>query len=348
MTALYDLAVNLPLRGHVAARLRDALARAPVDARMLGYPAPGGDAPTLEAIAAWMRLHGGHTTLDARRLVLTLGARHALMLALRLCCRPGDVLLVERLTYHGFRAAADAWGVRLVAVDMDGDGLCPAALERAIVVHGARTLYVQPTLHNPTTVTQPLARRREIAGVAAAHGLTVIEGDVYSALVAGERPTPLASLLPDRCLHAGGIGKVLGPGLRIGWLLLPDDARRDAAVADIARESDGLPLLLPSVIAGWLMDGTADALLRDLRDALRERNAMARALLGYQLVTADALHAWLPRHDADRIVADSRAVGVAVTPADGGIRLSLAAEEAPARLETALRRVATVLAGRAT
>ncbi|UPG87287.1 PLP-dependent aminotransferase family protein [Luteibacter aegosomatis] len=335
MATRYDLAVNLPLRSLVATRLRQALAHAPVDERMLAYPWPGGDPWLLDAIAGWMARHGGHEHVDGRRLVLTLGARHALVLALSTCCSRGDALLVESPTYHGFRAAAEARGVRTIDVAMDKDGLRPDALDEAARTSGARTLYVQPTLHNPTTRTMPAGRRREIAEVAVTRDLTVIEGDVYSPLRPGVGQ-PLSALLPDRCLHAGGIGKVLGPGLRIGWLLLPDEERRDAVATVIARDTDGLPALLPEVVGHWLADGTADALLDELRLRLRERNALAAAILDARLVTADALHAWLPLEDADAAAARIRQAGVDITVANGGIRLSLAAEEDPARLEAAL------------
>ncbi|MEX1826624.1 PLP-dependent aminotransferase family protein [Luteibacter sp. CQ10] len=341
MAKHYDLAVNLPLRSAVAERLRRALAHAPIDERMLAYPAPGGDPGVLDAIAGWMDRHGGHDLPDGRRLVLTLGARHALVLALDACCSPGDALLVESPTYHGFRAAAEARGVRTIEVAMDDDGLRPDALDDAARSSGARTLYVQPTLHNPTTRTMSIVRRREIADVALVRGLTLIEGDVYSPLLPRSAILPpLSSLLPDRCLHAGGIGKVLGPGLRIGWLLLPDEKKRDALASSIARDTDGLPALLPAVVGRWLADGTADGLLDGLRGHLRERNALARTILGDALVTADALHAWLPRADAEVVGERIGQAGVAVTVGRGGVRLSLAAEEDIGRLEAALRVVA--------
>jgi DNA-binding transcriptional MocR family regulator len=183
--------------------------------------------------------------------------------------------------------------------------------------------------------------------------LTIIEGDVYSPLAWHDRDElpPLAELAPDRCLHAGGIGKVLGPGLRVGWLLLPDDASHQRAASTIRLATDGLPALFPSVVAGWMADGTADELLATLAGRMAERNRLARATLGGDLVTANGLHAWLPCGNAPEIEARALARGVRVTPskplaADGehavGLRLCLGAEEDLDRLEAALRIVAGV------
>jgi DNA-binding transcriptional MocR family regulator len=353
MNGSYDLGVNLPLRTAVAERLAVALATFPVGPDLLAYPSMEGSLGVREAVAGWMRRRCGHVVVDPRRLVLTLGARHALSLALDEACFACDTLLVASSTYHGFRASAEARGIRVVGVGMDGDGMLPGELDRLAETTGARSVYLQPTLQNPTTATMPLERRRDIAAVATARDLTVIEGDVYSPLAWHKRDAlpPLADLVPDRCLHAGGIGKVLGPGLRVGWLLLPDDASHERAASAIRLATDGIPALLPSIVAGWMADGTADTLLAHLAESMVERNRLARSIIGVDLVTADGLHAWLPHKEATGLEARALAQGVRLTPskplaADGehatGVRICLAAEEDVARLDEALRIVASV------
>lgn len=353
MNAHYDLAVNLPLRKAAAERLAAALAVFPVNPDLLAYPSMEGGLGTREAIAGWMRRRCGHVVVDPRRLVVTLGARHALSLALDEACAPGDTLLVESSTYHGFRASAEARGIRIAGVGMDSDGMLPAELDRVAATTGARCVYVQPTLQNPTTATMSFARRQAIAAVATERDLTIIEGDVYSPLAWHGRDElpPLAQLVPERCLHAGGIGKVLGPGLRVGWLLLPDDASHQRAASAIRLATDGLPALFPAIVAGWMANGVADELLAYLADRMVERNRLARTLLGDDLVTANGLHVWLPGEGAEGLEARAMARGVRLTPskplaADGeraaGLRLCLGAEEDVDRLEAALRIVAEV------
>jgi DNA-binding transcriptional MocR family regulator len=353
MNGSYDLGVNLPLRKAVGDQLALALAAYPVGPELLAYPSMEGSLGVREAIAGWMRRRCGHVVVDPRRLVLTLGARHALSLALDEACFASDTLLVESSTYHGFRASAEARGIRIEGVGMDRDGMLPAELDRVAASTGAHCVYLQPTLQNPTTATMPLARRRDIAAVAMARDLTIIEGDVYSPLAwsGHEALPPFAELVPDRCLHAGGIGKVLGPGLRVGWLLLPDDASHERAATAVRLATDGIPALLPSIVAGWMADGTAETLLMQLAERMVERNELARSILGSTLVAANGLHVWLPDNDPVGLEERAMAHGVRVTPprplaADGenatGVRLCLGAEEDVARLETALKIVAGV------
>ncbi|WP_448097062.1 aminotransferase-like domain-containing protein [Luteibacter yeojuensis] len=353
MEPSYNLAVNLPLRGSVLPRLRAALASTPVDADTLAYPDPAGALWIRTSIAGWLERMGGHGPVDPARIALTIGARHALGIALAAATSSRNPsVLVEEHTYHGVRRMAHHAGMRCVDVAMDRHGIRPDALVQAATRSRATALYVQPTLQNPTTATMPLERRGEIAAVAERFGLTIIEGDVYASL---HRPVrdglpPLARIAPHRTLHCGGIGKILGPGLRVGWLLHPDAAAQAVTAARIQLEQDGLPALPPSIVARWMDDGTAEALLDELADALRERGEMARRILGEDLVTADAsLHAWLPSADPSAMEARllTRGVHVAASrhfvgtrkPAHG-IRLALGAEENPVRLEQALRIVA--------
>jgi DNA-binding transcriptional MocR family regulator len=350
----YDLAVNLPLRAAPTARLREALASFPLDDGLLGYPAAEGSLAVREAIAGWMRRHSGFVAVDPRLVLLTVGARHGLVLALEETCAPGDTLLMEDLTFHGFRHGVLAHGVSPAGVAMDHEGMRPDALEDAIRRTGARAAYIQPTLHNPTTATMGLARREAIVEVARRHDLTLIEGDVYAAMGwQGSDPLPaLGDLAPERVLHAGGMGKVLGPGLRIGWLLAPDEATHHRLTESLRLATDGLAPLLPAIVGGWMADGTADGLLGTLASSMRDRNVLAREILGEGLRTAGGMHAWLPRDDADAAYERARAAGVLVTPpvplnAEGGpgrgLRICLGAEEGPARLEQGLATLASVL-----
>ena len=87
------------------------------------------------------------------------------------------------MTYPGLKAAAAALGVNLIGVEMDADGIVPAALERACRRHAeVKVIYLMPTMHNPTTATMPVSRRAQIAQIIRKRGLTLIEDDPYAFL----------------------------------------------------------------------------------------------------------------------------------------------------------------------
>ena len=123
---------------------------------------------------------------------------------------PGDSIFTEALTYPGLKAAAAALGVKLIGVEMDGEGIVPAALERACRRHGeAKVVYLMPTMHNPTTATMPTPRRAQIAQIIRERSLTLIEDDPYAFLTSGIEP--LATLVPERAFLTASLSKASHP-----------------------------------------------------------------------------------------------------------------------------------------
>lgn len=103
-------------------------------------------------------------------------------------------MLCDSLTYPGFLRAARALGLKIVGVPRDASGMLPDAIERCRRETGARVLYLNPTIQNPTTCTMPADRRREIAELIHRHDLTLIEDDPYWPL-ASDAPLPISSYM---------------------------------------------------------------------------------------------------------------------------------------------------------
>ncbi|EXJ55941.1 hypothetical protein A1O7_08872 [Cladophialophora yegresii CBS 114405] len=151
---------------------------------------------------------------------------------------PGDFVLVEEYTYSGTIEAAGPLGLSLVPVAMDSDGINPESLDEILStwdeLHpGARApklLYIIPTGHNPTGVTQPRHRRQDVLEVAERHDLLIVEDDPYHYLQfprpgSGSDylsiPSYLSLSRSGRVIRLDSTSKILAPGLRLGWLTAP-------------------------------------------------------------------------------------------------------------------------------
>src|SRR5258708_10938769 len=106
---------------------------------------------------------------------------------------------------------------------MEEHGLIPRTWEEACRSLRPTALYCVPVLHNPTTATMPLERRREIAAIAARYRLPIIEDDTYG-LLARQAPPPIASFAPDLTYYIGGPSHVATPLLRVAHLGAPSPA----------------------------------------------------------------------------------------------------------------------------
>ncbi|HKC11890.1 MAG TPA: PLP-dependent aminotransferase family protein [Vicinamibacteria bacterium] len=357
-----DLSQNLPppamdephLRS-LQDTLRSLASRADL-AALLDYPAEAGNPPDREAGAAWIA-RTGLPALPEQVLVCG-GGQHGLTTVLATLLTPGDLVLTEALTFPGLKAAANLLHLRLQGLPLDDHGLRADAFAAACQSTGAKALYCVPTIQNPTGAVMPAERRREIASIAEAHRVAIVEDDLH-ALLPRERPLPLAALAPDISYYVTSMSKTLAPGLRIGYVLAPA-AMVGRLAANLRATTWASAPLMAAICSAWIREGTADTILEARRREAAARQTLARAILGGSEYRAHpyAYHLWLSLPEpwrSDSFVAQARIRGVAVTPAEAfvvgrssvphAVRLCLGAARDRAELEKGLRLVAATLEG---
>ncbi len=311
-----DFTLNLPAHGNGAfalAQALDTLKHSSALSSYLDYQTGNNLKRHTLAAASWISLLGFEASDDD--IILTNGAQHAIMVALMATTRPGDVLLVEALTYAPVKSMVQHLGLKLFPVEMDEGGLSPQALDAACRSTAATALYCLPTLHTPTTITMSSERRREITGIARKHQLTIIEDDVFGFLQS-DRPSPLAGLAPDSTILITSVSKCLAPGLRIGYLHAPKKFQR-ALRAAVNLSCWMPPPLMAEIASMWIDDGTADNLNEFQRIVARTRQKQALQILnGYNVLSdPEGFHMWLmlpPHWRADTFRAAAEKSGVKV------------------------------------
>ncbi|MCC2111147.1 MAG: PLP-dependent aminotransferase family protein [Hyphomicrobiales bacterium] len=352
-----DLSRNLPSPGASAGALAetlDELRRSNSLPALLDYQAEDGSARHVDAAIGWMRRVGVDS--DPDEAVITNGAQHAILSALMAVTRVGDLLLTEELTYAPVRAMADRLGLKMAAVTMDEDGLCPDHLAHLCRNRRVRALYLTPTIQTPTTATLPDDRRRAVAEIARQHDLVLIEDDVFGHLDIAH-PGPIATYAPERTIYITTTSKCLAPGLRVGFIKAP------AQIADLIRGAVNLscwmpPPLMAEIAARWIADGTADRLAAAQRATAARRQDMVQAIfdgLDFRANRA-GLHLWLKlpaKWSAEAFKAEAARRNVLVTegPAfaatpgttPAAVRLCLSHEPDEARLRQGLETLRTIL-----
>ena len=356
-----DLSMNTPpqpadhsMAEHIRKGLQEVLAHQPIDT-LSRYPSEGSRRCAIQAAQAWLRPALGD--LDSAHLMLCEGAQAALFGILLTEARRGETVLCEALTYPGFLQAARRLGLRIVALEGDEDGVLPDAIERAHSAFDARWLYLNPTLHNPTTRTMPESRRKDVANTVQRLGMTLIEDDPYRYLL-GDAPPPIAAL-------NGGIGtyylaslsKCLSPALRTAFVLPPRGQDSSSLQDGLLAASMGGSPLLTALAEHWLRSGAARHLVQEIQREARARQSLARAWLpaGAQ-AHPTGLHVWLtlPDHWNQHLFAhalDGAGISVACAEAfsaeagavDHAVRLSLGGANEHAALARALRTIADLL-----
>ncbi|MSP74583.1 MAG: PLP-dependent aminotransferase family protein [Rhodospirillaceae bacterium] len=319
----FDLSMNLPpepieadLEGRVARGLA-GLQRDFGVSDFLSYQHAGGSEADRGVAADWLRRRV--RTAEASRLVVFPGTQTALMALLLALTKPGDVVLTDRLTYPGFKAAAAALGVRLVGVPSDGEGMIPEALDEACRRHAPKAVYLIPTIHNPTTLTLGPARREQLAAAIRRHDLMLFEDDAYGCL--DPRAQPIATLIPERSYLAVSLSKCIAPGLRVSFLLVPDRAAT-AQLGNALRTVAQMPVpLTVALVMRWLADGSADAIIAAIAAEAAARQKLAAKALSGQTYAAHPKghHVWLslpPTWTRAEFAAHVQRLGLAVVTSD--------------------------------
>ena len=170
--------------------------------------------------------------LDIARpnLMLTGGATQALDHICSLLTRAGDIVLVEAPTYRDSLQLFRNHGLRPIQVPMDEDGLRIDELcgrlksleEKGVKV---RFLYTIPTYQNPTGCTLSKERRLALMDISEEWDLMIVEDDVYRDISFETIELPFLYSLDkgNRVLSIGSFSKIMSPGLRLGWLVGPEE-----------------------------------------------------------------------------------------------------------------------------
>lgn len=332
--------------------IAEILARSDAD-QLMNYHGGAGSLAERAAGAAWLAPLMG--TIPPQRIAVVSGAQTGLNALLSLLAKPGETILTEPLAYPGLIGAARQRGLTMAPVASDAAGPLPDALDEAADRHGARLFALTPTLQNPTCIIVPERRRQDLVAVARRRNLILIEDDPYSPL-AGDAPAPLAALAPERTWHVATLSKVLTPGLRTAFVVMPEGAD-GAAFLTALRATALMPApLMTALAAHWIRIGAAKDLLDGVRREAAERQALAKELLPETMRGhPHALHVWqpLPAHWArGGLIERARVAGLGVMAAEAfstdgrapdAIRIALGAIPERARLAAALGLLAELI-----
>ena len=220
---------------------------------------------------------------------LTCGSTSAIDILLRMFCNRGDWILTENFTYPGTLMASRAQGLKTQSIRMDEDGLMPEDLDTKLrcwdTSQGRKpfVLYTIPSGHNPTGITQSIARRTAIYEIAERHDLLILEDDPYFFIRLDESSIPFNTCSPcsrfgrlrkslptsylsldrsGRVIRVESTSKILAPGLRCGWLTasrqIVDIFMNFAEVGPSSPSGPSQVMLYKLLVENWGQEGFAE------------------------------------------------------------------------------------------
>lgn len=243
---------------------------------MLDYSSSGGYGPLRRAITDYLRVFRS-VPVDVEQVIVTSGTQESLGLCAQLLADPQDTVWLEDPAYWGAVKAFMATGLKLHGVPVDSQGIAPRAQDN---VASPKLIYLTPSHQYPTGGVMSLARRHQLLSLARQHKAWVLEDDYDSEFrFSGPPISSLAGLdMHGQVLYMGSFSKVLYPGLKLGYIVVPKSltAAFKRAHYDLNRPGQ---MPVQAALAEFIDMGHFASALRRARQSYGERRQCLLAAL---------------------------------------------------------------------
>jgi 2-aminoadipate transaminase len=298
---------------------------------------------------------------DAGEVVITSGAQQAIALCAQATLEPGDVAVIESPTFIGMMTAMRGTRARVIGVPVDEDGFDVDALERLLARHEVKLVGLQTACQNPTGRNLSEERRARLAELAIERNFFILEDRVYADMnFEGRFVRSLRELAPAHVLYVNSLSKVVGGGLRAGWVAARGPVRERLAMLKLEADFHS-PTLIQHMVARWLATGAYERHVKQTMPFYRERRdallaSLERHLPGEYHVDppAGGHHLWVTLArplDERALYAEAARHGVTFTPGGAvtaerrsqtSFRLSFSLLD-PEQLDEGVRRLARAI-----
>lgn len=225
-------------------------------------------------------------TLERSQIMLSGGASQALDHCCSLFARSGDSVIVEAPSYHESLLLLRNHGLSAHAIPVDEDGMNTEILElrlKDLRAQGIKPsfIYTIPTFQNPSGITLSEEKRRELLKIARVEDVLIIEDDVYCDLAYEETKIPTLFSLDEgkQVVRFGSFSKIIAPGLRLGWILGPENIIKRLIRSGLRSMGGGANPLTAIAMAAYCKKGLLEPHIVSLKQVYKERRDVMLAAL---------------------------------------------------------------------
>ena len=262
LSAIYSFAGGYPSAETFPLDRMSVLSEAVVrkyGAKALQYGATQGVPELRDAIAA-------RYGVDVRNVQITTSSQQGIDVCTRILVNPGDAILTTAPTYLGAIQSFRSYRAKVYA------GEAPAGSK-------VKFFYAIPDFRNPSGETMTLAEREALVERARKEDFIIVEDSPYRELrYSGEQLPTIYSLAPERTLHLGSFSKIFAPGLRLGWILGPEELLEQIYVCKQALDLCP-PVFDQYLAAEYLTSGELDRNLAETVELYRGKRDLLLSLL---------------------------------------------------------------------
>ncbi|ABR49294.1 putative transcriptional regulator, GntR family [Alkaliphilus metalliredigens QYMF] len=235
-----------------------------------GYQESQGYYPLREILKKYIQSYGIDTEIDNIQVIS--GAQQGIDLIAKGILNYGDTVIVESPSYTGAIAAFRSRGAKIVDIALEEDGILLEELEKKIIIHRPKLIYIMPNFQNPTGISYSGEKKQKILEICRKYQVVVVEDDYLSELnfYSMNNQTLKAIDVHQQVIYIKSFSKIFMPGLRLGFLVIPSRFYDQLIVAKHSSDIS-TPGLLQRAFALYLEKGIWQGHLSYMEEQYKER-----------------------------------------------------------------------------
>ena len=177
--------------------------------------------PLRQILCQYLQEYGIYAS--AENIQIISGAQQGIDIISKALVNYGDTIFTEKPTFYGACGAFLSRGGNVITVSMEQDGINMSELENLLKVYHPKFLYIMAYFQTPTGISYSIEKKRKLLELAEKYHFYIIEDDnLYDFYYGAERIVPLKALdYKNKVIYIKSFSKILMPGLRMGFMLLP-------------------------------------------------------------------------------------------------------------------------------
>ncbi len=235
-----------------------------------GYQEAKGFYPLRESVCDYLRKVDINVVAESIQIIS--GAQQGLDIVSKSVLNYGDVVIVEAPTYSGAISSFRSRGVKIIQIPIQVDGVDMNKLEELVKRYSPKMMYTMINCQNPTGYSYSDKKKDQLLKIASKYDMFILEDDYVGELIYSKQKTNSLKSIDefDQVIYIKSFSKIFMPGLRLGFMVVPDKLNSDIEKAKQATDISTSGLIQRAFDV-YLRQGSWEEQLSNMRETYQKR-----------------------------------------------------------------------------